>query len=66
MIDEGDDDDGMKMDFEVLDLRFKDDLRVTEARKLLRSSQPARIAIVQQPSVRLGDYKIERGKDERP
>ena len=52
MIDEGDDDDGMKMDFEVLNLRFKDDLRVTETRKLLRSSQPARIAITQQPSVR--------------
>ncbi|XP_065897309.1 anaphase-promoting complex subunit 1-like [Dysidea avara] len=51
MIDEGDDDDGMKMDFEVLNLRFKDDLRVTETRKLLRSSQPARIAITQQPSV---------------
>jgi len=56
MIDEGDDDDGMKMDFEVLNLRFKDDLRVTETRKLLRSSQPARIAITQQPSVRWEGY----------
>lgn len=47
-----DDEDGMKMDCEVLNLRFSKDLRVNEVRKLLRSTQPVRIALTQLPEVR--------------
>ena len=48
----GDDEDGMKMDCEVLNLRFSKDLRMNEVRKLLRSTQPVRIALTQLPEVR--------------
>ena len=47
-----DDEDGMKMDCEVLNLRFSEDLRINEVRKLLRSTQPVRIALTQLPEVR--------------
>ncbi|XP_038074683.1 anaphase-promoting complex subunit 1-like isoform X2 [Patiria miniata] len=45
-------DDGMgHLDQELLRLRFPDDLRVQEVRRLLQSSKPARIALVQKPEV---------------
>jgi len=46
------DEDGMQMDYEVLNLRFSEDLRVNEVRKLLSSTQPVRIALTQLPEVR--------------
>ena len=47
-----DDDDGMKMDCEVLHLRFIEDLRINEVHKLLCSNQPVTIALTQLPEVR--------------
>ncbi|XP_022110916.1 anaphase-promoting complex subunit 1-like isoform X2 [Acanthaster planci] len=45
-------DDGMgHLDQELLRLRFPDDLRVQEVRRLLQSSKPVRIALVQKPEV---------------
>ena len=47
-----DDEDGMKMDCEVLNLQFSEDLWVSEVRKLLHSTQPVRIALTQLSEVR--------------
>ncbi|XP_033629947.1 anaphase-promoting complex subunit 1-like [Asterias rubens] len=44
--------DGMShLDQELLRLRFPDDLRVQEVRRLFQSSKPARITLVQKPEV---------------
>ncbi|XP_014469767.1 PREDICTED: anaphase-promoting complex subunit 1-like [Dinoponera quadriceps] len=44
-------DDGMGFDDTILKLRFSKDHRVTEVRRLLNSSKPVRIAIVQRSNV---------------
>lgn len=44
-------DDGMEFDDSILKLRFNKDHRVAELRRLLNSSKPVRIAIVQRPDV---------------
>jgi len=44
-------DDGMNVDQEILRLRFPNDLRVNEVRRLLQSSRPVRIALTQKPEV---------------
>ncbi|KAL3875250.1 hypothetical protein ACJMK2_038174 [Sinanodonta woodiana] len=50
-------DDGMEnLDDELLKLRFSEDLRVQEARRLLQSAYPARIALTQRPEV--GDHEF--------
>ncbi|XP_077996954.1 anaphase-promoting complex subunit 1-like [Glandiceps talaboti] len=54
-------DDGMEcLDQELLKLRFPDDLRVQEVRRLLQSSKPVRIALVQRPEVSDHDYIEEQ------
>ncbi|KAJ8307875.1 hypothetical protein KUTeg_014573 [Tegillarca granosa] len=56
-----DDDDGMEhLDEELLRLRFSEDLRVQEVRRLLQSSRPARIAVVQRPEVSDHDFIEEQ------
>ncbi|XP_060071238.1 anaphase-promoting complex subunit 1-like isoform X2 [Ylistrum balloti] len=58
-----DEEDGMEhMDEELLRLRFSDDLRVQEVRRLLQSSRPARIALVQRPEVSDHDFIEEQEK----
>ncbi|XP_048246060.1 anaphase-promoting complex subunit 1-like [Haliotis rufescens] len=53
--------DGMEhMDEELLKLRFSDDLRVQEVRRLLQSARPARIALVQRPEVSDHDFIEEQ------
>ncbi|XP_041352756.1 anaphase-promoting complex subunit 1-like [Gigantopelta aegis] len=53
--------DGMEhMDEELLKLRFNDDLRVQEVRRLLQSSKPAKIALVQRPEVSDHDFIEEQ------
>ena len=37
--------------FKLLKLRFSEDLRVQETRRLLQSARPVRIALVQRPEV---------------
>ncbi|KAF7995485.1 hypothetical protein HCN44_006592 [Aphidius gifuensis] len=44
-------DDGMTFDDTILKLRFNKDHRVSEVQKLLNSSKPVRISIVQRPEV---------------
>ncbi|KAG7200866.1 hypothetical protein KM043_003229 [Ampulex compressa] len=44
-------DDGMEFDDAILKLRFNKDHRVAEVRRLLNSSKPVRIAIIQRPDV---------------
>ncbi|XP_024938958.1 anaphase-promoting complex subunit 1 isoform X2 [Cephus cinctus] len=44
-------DDGMEFDDSILKLRFNKDHRVAEVRRLLNSSKPVKIAIVQRPDV---------------
>ncbi|XP_070511648.1 anaphase-promoting complex subunit 1 isoform X2 [Cardiocondyla obscurior] len=46
-----DDDDGMEFDDMILKLRFSKDHRIAEVRRLLNSSKPMRIAIVQRSNV---------------
>ncbi|XP_070577566.1 anaphase-promoting complex subunit 1-like [Ptychodera flava] len=60
--DNGDEeDDGMEcLDLELLKLRFPDDLRVQEVRRLLQSSKPVRIALVQKPEVSDHDFIEEQ------
>ena len=38
--------------FQLLKLRFSEDLRVNEVRRLLQSSRPVRISLTQRPEVR--------------
>lgn len=53
--------DGMEhLDQELLRLRFSEDLRVSEARRLLQSSHPARIALTQRPEVSDHDFIEEQ------
>ncbi|KAK3093891.1 hypothetical protein FSP39_021511 [Pinctada imbricata] len=54
-----DEEDGMEH-MELLRLRFSEDLRVQEARRLLQSSRPARIALVQRPEVSDHDFIEEQ------
>ncbi|XP_060553030.1 anaphase-promoting complex subunit 1-like [Ruditapes philippinarum] len=54
-------DDGMEhLDDEYLRLRFSEDLRVQEARRLLQSSRPARISLVQKPEISDHDFIEEQ------
>ncbi|XP_074644686.1 anaphase-promoting complex subunit 1-like [Tubulanus polymorphus] len=54
-------DDGMDcLDKRLLRLRFSEDLRVQEARRLLQSSKPVRIELVQRPEVSDHDFKEEQ------
>ncbi|XP_053374220.1 anaphase-promoting complex subunit 1-like [Mercenaria mercenaria] len=54
-------DDGMEhLDDEYLRLRFSEDLRVQEARRLLHSSRPARISLVQKPEISDHDFIEEQ------
>ncbi|XP_076677551.1 anaphase promoting complex subunit 1 isoform X2 [Andrena cerasifolii] len=55
-------DDGMEFDDAVLKLRFNKDHRVAEVRKLLNSSKPVRIAIVQRPDVSDHEFIEEQEK----
>lgn len=49
---DADDEDGMEdVESPLLKLRFSEDLRVTEARRLLQSSKPVPIVLVQRPGV---------------
>ncbi|XP_061163277.1 anaphase-promoting complex subunit 1-like [Saccostrea echinata] len=53
--------DGMEhLDQELLRLRFSEDLRVSEARRLLQSSRPARISLTQRPEVSDHDFIEEQ------
>ncbi|ESO93615.1 hypothetical protein LOTGIDRAFT_232653 [Lottia gigantea] len=55
--------DGMEsLDFELLKLRFSEDLRIQEVRRLLQSSQPAKISLVQKPEVSDHDFIEEKEK----
>ncbi|XP_020285295.1 anaphase-promoting complex subunit 1 isoform X2 [Pseudomyrmex gracilis] len=53
-------DDGMEFDNTILKLRFSKDHRVAEVRKLLNSSKPVRIAIVQGSNVSDHDFIEEQ------
>ncbi|XP_076632222.1 anaphase promoting complex subunit 1 [Colletes latitarsis] len=55
-------DDGMEFDDTVLKLRFNKDHRVAEVRKLLNSSKPVRIAIVQRPDISDHEFIEEQEK----
>lgn len=55
-------DDGMEFDDAILKLRFNKDHRVAEVRKLLNSSKPVRIAIVQRPDVSDHEFIEEQEK----
>ncbi|XP_076165385.1 anaphase promoting complex subunit 1 isoform X2 [Ptiloglossa arizonensis] len=55
-------DDGMEFDDAVLKLRFNKDHRVAEVRKLLNSSKPVKIAIVQRPDVSDHEFIEEQEK----
>ncbi|XP_076758476.1 anaphase promoting complex subunit 1 [Xylocopa sonorina] len=55
-------DDGMEFDDSVLKLRFNKDHRIAEVRKLLNSSKPVRIAIVQRPDVSDHEFIEEQEK----
>ncbi|KAL5463582.1 hypothetical protein EMCRGX_G032493 [Ephydatia muelleri] len=44
-----DQDDGMDIDMEVLGCRFPRDLRALEVRRMLQSSKPVRVVVVQKP-----------------
>nr|XP_034193924.1 anaphase-promoting complex subunit 1 isoform X2 [Osmia lignaria] len=55
-------DDGMEFDDAVLKLRFNKDHRIAEVRKLLNSSKPVRIAIIQRPDVSDHEFIEEQEK----
>lgn len=54
--------DGMEFDYTILQLRFNLDHRVREVRKLLDSSQPIPITIVQKPEISDHDFIEEQEK----
>ncbi|XP_008202865.1 anaphase-promoting complex subunit 1 [Nasonia vitripennis] len=54
--------DGMEFDYTILRLRFNLDHRVREVRKLLDSSEPVRIAIIQRPDVSDHEFIVEQEK----
>ncbi|XP_017886466.1 anaphase-promoting complex subunit 1 [Ceratina calcarata] len=55
-------DDGMEFDDSVLKLRFNKDHRIAEVRKLLNSSKPVKIAIVQRPDISDHEFIEEQEK----
>ncbi|XP_043916095.1 anaphase-promoting complex subunit 1 [Protopterus annectens] len=56
-----DDDDGMSdLNMEVMSLIWSEDLRVQEVRRLLQSSQPVRVNVVQLPEVSDHEYIEEK------
>ncbi|KAI0221452.1 Anaphase-promoting complex subunit 1 [Lamellibrachia satsuma] len=58
-----DEDDGMEyLDKELLKLRFSEDLRVNEVRRLLQSSRPVRISLTQRPEVSDHEFIQEQEK----
>ncbi|GJQ69220.1 putative complex, subunit [Trypoxylus dichotomus] len=60
---EVDQEDGMEdVDSTLLKLRFPDDLRVAETRRLLQSSKPVSIVVVQRPDVSDHDFIEEQEK----
>ncbi|XP_043478595.1 anaphase-promoting complex subunit 1 [Leptopilina heterotoma] len=58
--DDPDQDDGMDFDDTILKLRFNKDHRVAELRKLLNSSKPVKISVVQRPVVSDHDFIEEQ------
>ncbi|KAK7104440.1 anaphase-promoting complex subunit 1-like [Littorina saxatilis] len=55
------DEDGIEhLDQELLSLRWSDDLRVQEVRKMLQSAHPVQIAVVQRPEVSDHDFIEEQ------
>lgn len=60
---EAEQEDGMEdVDSALLKLRFPEDLRVSEARRLLQSSKPVSIVVVQRPDVSDHDFIEEQEK----
>ncbi|KAJ7330710.1 Anaphase-promoting complex subunit 1 [Desmophyllum pertusum] len=57
---EGEIDDGFNLDDEVLRLRFGKDLRVQEIRRLLQSSKPVTVNVLQKPEVSDHDFIQEQ------
>jgi len=57
---EGEVDDGFNLDDEILSLRFGKDLRVQEIRRLLQSSKPVTVNVVQKPEVSDHDFIQEQ------
>jgi len=57
---EGEIDDGFNLDDEILRLRFGKDLRVQEIRRLLQSSKPVTVSVVQKPEVSDHDFIQEQ------
>ncbi|KAK6181291.1 hypothetical protein SNE40_009178 [Patella caerulea] len=58
-----DDIDGMEsLDMEVLKLRFSEDLRIQEVRRLLQTSQPVKVSLVQKPEVSDHEFIEEKEK----
>ncbi|XP_048585959.1 anaphase-promoting complex subunit 1 isoform X2 [Nematostella vectensis] len=57
---EGDIDDGMEFSDEIMKLRFGEDLRVQEVRRLLQSARPAQVRLVQKPEVSDHDFIQEQ------
>ncbi|RZC33842.1 anaphase-promoting complex subunit 1, partial [Asbolus verrucosus] len=60
---DGDQQDGMEdIENSLMKLRFPDDMRVAEARKMLQSSKPVPIVLVQRPDVSDHDFIEEQEK----
>lgn len=60
---EAEQEDGMEdVDSALLKLRFPEDLRVSEARRLLQSSKPVAIVVEQRPDVSDHDFIEEQEK----
>ncbi|KAL9954101.1 hypothetical protein ACROYT_G041596 [Oculina patagonica] len=57
---EGETDDGFNLDDEILSLRFGKDLRVQEIRRLLQSSKPVTVNVIQKPEVSDHDFLLEQ------
>lgn len=62
-VDDPEQEDGMEdVDSALMKLRFPKDHRVVEARRLLQSSKPVTVALVQRPEVSDHDYIEEQEK----
>ena len=60
---DGEQQDGMEdIESPLIKLRFPDDMRVAEARKMLQSSKPVPIVLVQRPDVSDHDFIEEQEK----
>ncbi|CAH3188191.1 unnamed protein product, partial [Porites evermanni] len=57
---EGEIDDGFNLDDEILSLRFGKDLRVEEIKRILQSSKPLTVSVVQKPEVSDHDFIQEQ------